>query len=118
MCGWRQRVGKQALSTAFLWLCYCYPGWSNAALFPSYLHIFVLRNALAIALFLEKHEAVTKVLYPGLSSHPQHAIAKKQQHGFGAMVTFYCVGGRPQSASVLQNVRVSMAERAPPPTLC
>lgn len=66
------------------------------------------RNAHAIALFLESHEAVTKVLYPGLPSHPQHEIAKRQQHGFGAMMTFYCIGGRDQSAAVLKNV-------SPPP---
>mmetsp|Transcript_9189 Transcript_9189/g.13764 ORF Transcript_9189/g.13764 Transcript_9189/m.13764 type:complete len:425 (-) Transcript_9189:5872-7146(-) len=64
------------------------------------------KNALAIALFLEKHEGVTKVVYPGLESHPQHDIAKHQQHGFGAMITFYCVGGRDQSALVLQNMKV------------
>lgn len=64
------------------------------------------RNAQAIALFLEKHEAVTKVLYPGLKSHPQHLLAQSQQHGYGAMVTFYCVGGREQSACILQNLRV------------
>ena len=57
-------------------------------------------------MFLENHEAVTKVLYPGLKSHPQHILAQKQQHGYGAMITFYCVGGREQSACVLQNVSV------------
>jgi cystathionine gamma-lyase len=65
------------------------------------------RNAYAIALFLESHKAVTKVSYPGLKSHPQHEIAKRQQHGFGAMITFYCIGGREQSAEILQNVSVS-----------
>ncbi|CAB9517324.1 Cystathionine gamma [Seminavis robusta] len=64
------------------------------------------RNANAIALFLENHDAVTKVLYPGLKSHPQHDIAAKQQHGFGAMITFYCVGGREQSACILQNLHL------------
>ncbi|KAL9178335.1 hypothetical protein ACHAXT_001763 [Thalassiosira profunda] len=64
------------------------------------------RNAHAIALFLEDHAGVKKVVYPGLTSHPQHDIAKRQQKGFGAMITFYCVGGRAQSAIVLQNLRV------------
>ena len=59
---------------------------------------------MAVALFLERHEGVTKVVYPGLRSHPQHEIAARQQRGFGAMITFYCVGGREQSAIVLQNV--------------
>lgn len=67
-------------------------------------NFFWLRNAHAIALFLEQHDGVTKTVYPGLKSHPQHEIAKRQQHGFGAMITFYCVGGRAQSAIVLENV--------------
>jgi cystathionine gamma-lyase len=46
------------------------------------------RNALAIARALEAHPAVEKVIYPGLPSHPQHALAKRQQLGFGGMVTF------------------------------
>jgi cystathionine beta-lyase/cystathionine gamma-synthase len=66
------------------------------------------RNANAIALFLEQHRGVDKVVYPGLPSHPQHELAKRQQHGFGAMITFYCVGGREQSAAVLQSVRMSL----------
>lgn len=45
------------------------------------------RNALAIAKFLEKHPKVKKVFYPGLESHPGHAIAKKQMKGFGGMVS-------------------------------
>ncbi len=44
------------------------------------------------------------MIYPGLSSHPQHDIAKRQQHGFGAMITFYCIGGKRQSELILQNV--------------
>ena len=66
--------------------------------------LFATRNANAIALFLENHKGVTKVLYPGLPSHPQHELAKRQQHGFGAMITFYCVGSREQSAIVLRAV--------------
>jgi O-acetylhomoserine/O-acetylserine sulfhydrylase-like pyridoxal-dependent enzyme len=48
--------------------------------------------------------AVEKVLYPGLTSHPQHDIAKKQQHGFGAMITFYCKGGLREASIILENV--------------
>lgn len=62
------------------------------------------RNAYAIALFLENHAAVARVLYPGLPSHPQHEIAKKQQHGFGAMITFYCKGSLKQASLILENV--------------
>ena len=64
-------------------------------------------NALAIAMFLEKHDGCSRVVYPGLVSHPQHELAMKQQNGNGgAMVTFYCVGGRKQSATFLENLRV------------
>jgi cystathionine gamma-lyase len=44
-------------------------------------------NALAVARFLERHPRVETVIYPGLPSHPQHALAKRQMHGFGGMVT-------------------------------
>jgi len=50
-------------------------------------------NAATIASFLEAHKGVERVVYPGLASHPQHAIAKKQASGFGAMITFYVKGG-------------------------
>jgi cystathionine gamma-lyase len=66
----------------------------------------VVRNAFAIALFLQEHKGVSKVIYPGLPSHIHHELAKRQQHGFGAMVTFHCVGGRKQSALVLRTLQV------------
>ncbi|CAN5191761.1 PLP-dependent aspartate aminotransferase family protein [soil metagenome] len=44
-------------------------------------------NGLAIAQWLERHPAVAKVIYPGLPSHPQHELAKRQMHGFGGMIT-------------------------------
>jgi cystathionine gamma-lyase len=44
-------------------------------------------NALALAQWLETHPKVRKVIYPGLESHPQHALAKQQMHGFGGMVS-------------------------------
>ncbi|MBK7433521.1 MAG: PLP-dependent transferase [Chitinophagaceae bacterium] len=46
------------------------------------------RNALAVAEFLETHPAVGKVYYPGLKTHPNHEIAKKQSRGFGGIVSF------------------------------
>jgi len=45
-------------------------------------------NALRIATWLEAHPAVRRVYYPGLASHPDHALARKQMSGFGGMVTF------------------------------
>ena len=44
-------------------------------------------NALAIAERLEAHPAVKQVIYPGLASHPQHELAKRQMHGFGGMIS-------------------------------
>lgn len=70
-----------------------------------FLTALVNSNAYAIALFLESHPVVRQVAYPGLPSHPQHELAKRQQHGFGSMITFYAKGGRTESASILQKVR-------------
>ena len=50
-------------------------------------------NATAVAEFLANHEAVEKVHFPGLSNHPQHELAKQQQNGFGAMLSFEIKGG-------------------------
>lgn len=50
-------------------------------------------SAAAIAAFLESHPAVAAVHYPGLAAHPDHAIAKAQQSGFGAMLSFELKGG-------------------------
>jgi cystathionine beta-lyase/cystathionine gamma-synthase len=56
------------------------------------------RNAQAIAEFLESHEEVETVYYPGLPSHPQHALAKRQMSGFGGMLSFVLKG--PQSRAL------------------
>jgi cystathionine gamma-lyase len=50
-------------------------------------------NALALAQFLDTHPAVEKVLYPGLASHPQHALAGRQMDGFGGMLSICIKGG-------------------------
>jgi cystathionine gamma-synthase len=50
-------------------------------------------NAAAVAAFLSRHPLVSAVHYPGLESHPGHAIAKAQQAGFGAMLSFELAGG-------------------------
>jgi O-succinylhomoserine sulfhydrylase len=54
-------------------------------------------NALAIASWLEKHPAVKRVFYPGLESHPQYAIAKRQQKSGGAIVSFELKGDTPDA---------------------
>lgn len=50
------------------------------------------KNAMIIAEFLQERNEIEKVIYPGLPSHPQHQIAKKQMRGFGGMVSFYFNG--------------------------
>jgi len=50
-------------------------------------------NAMAIARHLDAHRAVAQVYYPGLPSHPNHAVATRQQRGFGAMLSFDLAGG-------------------------
>ncbi len=50
-------------------------------------------NAAALAALLDRHPAVQRVYYPGLPAHPQHALAKRQQAGFGAMLSFELAGG-------------------------
>jgi cystathionine gamma-lyase len=50
-------------------------------------------NAQALAEFLETHPAIEKVVYPGLKSHPQHALAARQMDGFGGIVSIYLKGG-------------------------
>ena len=45
-------------------------------------------NAMKIAQFLEKHTKVRKVIYPGLKSHPQYELAKRQMSGFGGIISF------------------------------
>ncbi|KAG6948535.1 hypothetical protein JG687_00015416 [Phytophthora cactorum] len=64
------------------------------------------KNAQAVAEYLEAHPAVEKVCYPGLKSHPQHEIAKKQASGFGGMVTFYVHGGLEKARAFLENLEV------------
>ncbi len=64
------------------------------------------QNAMAIARFLEEHPKVEKVIYPGLESHPQHALARRQMSGFGGMITFFIRGGLPEARSFLEKVKV------------
>jgi cystathionine gamma-lyase len=63
-------------------------------------------NAIQIAKFLESHPKVLKVIYPGLESHPQHALAKSQMSGFGGMMTVYLKGGLPESRKFLESLEV------------
>lgn len=59
----------------------------------------------AVAAFLEEHPKVKKVYYPGSASHPQHALARRQQHGFGGMVSFD-VDSLENARKVLESVKL------------
>jgi cystathionine beta-lyase/cystathionine gamma-synthase len=63
-------------------------------------------NAMAVATFLESHAAVDRVYYPGLPSHPDHAIAARQMSGFGGMVCVDVKGGQAGAYRVFDRLRV------------
>lgn len=64
-------------------------------------------NAQVVAEWLEKHPKIERVIYPGLVSHPQHALAKRQmQHGFGGMISAVVKGGEKPATAMLSQCRV------------
>ena len=63
------------------------------------------KSGRAVAAFLEEHPKVGKVYYPGSASHPQHALAARQQRGFGGMVAFD-VGSLSAARTVLESVKL------------
>jgi cystathionine gamma-lyase len=68
-------------------------------------------NALRIATWLEQHERVDRVIYPGLESHPGHELARRQMPGYGAIVTFFLQGDIDDARRFLERCRVfSLAE--------
>lgn len=68
-------------------------------------------NALTIARWLERNPRVEKVIYPGLESHPQHAVAKKQMRAFGGMISCVLRGGLESARRFLEKVEIfSLAE--------
>jgi cystathionine gamma-lyase/cystathionine beta-lyase/cystathionine gamma-lyase/homocysteine desulfhydrase len=67
-------------------------------------------NAMMLAEFLASHPKVTRVNYPGLPSHPQHALAKKQMRGFGGLISF-ALGSLDNARTLLNHVRlIALAE--------
>jgi O-succinylhomoserine sulfhydrylase len=62
--------------------------------------------ALAIAQFLEKHPKVRRVLYPGLASHPQHALAAEQMSGFGTVVCFEAGSSKAEAFRVMNALKL------------
>jgi cystathionine gamma-lyase/cystathionine beta-lyase/cystathionine gamma-lyase/homocysteine desulfhydrase len=67
-------------------------------------------NAMALAEYLASHPKVTAVFYPGLATHPQHELARRQMRGFGGLISFR-LGSLERARSVLEGVRLmSLAE--------
>lgn len=66
-------------------------------------------NAMAVAGALEGHEAVERVIYPGLESHPDHALAKELLSGFGGMVSIVLKGGGDAADRFVSRLRVALA---------
>lgn len=64
------------------------------------------RNALLIAEFLESHPAVERVVYPGLPSHPQHALARRQMQCFGGMISIVLHGGEVAAREMVRRTRL------------
>ena len=68
-------------------------------------------NAFEIASYLDSHQAIEKVIYPGLKSHPQHDIAKKQMREFGGMISIVLKGGLDSATKFLEKTEIfSLAE--------
>ncbi|HMP39414.1 MAG TPA: cystathionine gamma-synthase, partial [Roseiflexaceae bacterium] len=63
-------------------------------------------GALAVARFLESHPAVAEVIYPGLESHPQHELARRQMHGFSGMISFIPRGGLDAANAIVTRTRL------------
>jgi cystathionine beta-lyase/cystathionine gamma-synthase len=63
-------------------------------------------SGLRIAQWLEAHPKVRRVFYPGLPSHPQHALAKRQMHGFGGMIAAELAGGLDDAKRFLERCRL------------
>ncbi|MEZ5460906.1 cystathionine gamma-synthase [Dokdonella sp.] len=63
-------------------------------------------SAMAIAKWLDKHPAIEKVIYPGLKSHPQHALAKRQMDGFGGIISVEVKGGLRKSRRILERCKL------------
>ncbi len=84
----------------------------NAWVFTKGLETLSLRmqahcnNAQKLAVWLEQQDAVEKVYYPGLANHPQYELAKKQQTGFGGMVSVIIKGGKEKAWKIINNLQM------------
>ncbi len=63
-------------------------------------------NAMELAHWLDTHPAIEKVIYPGLASHPQHELAKRQMDGFGGLISVYVRGGLPAARRMMERCKL------------
>ena len=63
-------------------------------------------SAMQVAKYLEQHDAIEKVYYPGLESHPQHSLAKRQMNGFGGMISVVLKGGLTSAKQFLESTQL------------
>lgn len=113
-------AGEQALGDELAWWANCLG--VTGAPFDAYLTLRGVRtlharmsqheaNASVLADVLDRHAAVRRVYYPGLSDHPGHEIALRQQSGFGGMISFEINGGQKAVRQFVKNLRLfSLAE--------
>ena len=66
------------------------------------------QNGMQIAQFLEKHPKIAKVYYPGLPSHPQHSLAKKQMRGYGGVVSFEIKGDFEKTVQFVESLKLCL----------
>ncbi len=64
------------------------------------------RSAMEVAAWLERHDRIERVIYPGLPTHPQHELAKAQMSGFGGIVTFFIDGSLEDARKFLERCEV------------
>lgn len=99
----RQRIGIHAggiLSPFNAWLIM-----RGVATFPLRMKAHE-ENAMAVAAFLENHPMVTRVMYPGLNSHPQHELASRQMQNFGGMLTFQTENGPAVARALAEKLKI------------
>ena len=97
---WRTISGVKAVSFEE----YCLPARLGL---PEHLpSSLALESVFELARWLEKQPQIARVLYPGLSSHPQHALAMKQQKSGGGIVSFEVKGGKDAAWRVVDNTRL------------
>jgi len=65
-----------------------------------------VKNAQALAEYLQTHPNVERVLYPGLPDHPGHAVAQQQMNGFGAMLSVCFKGGEEEARRVINSLKI------------